>query len=342
MTHTISRRGALGGALGLGTLVLGRPHVARAAVKPPINIGYFVETKPTNIVKAQGLLEKATGQTVNWTEYGSGAEINAAIVAGGADIGFGSGSSPVAAAISQGLPVWLVGLVDNIGPAEELTVRSSAHIHSVADLKGRKVATPFGSTSHFRLLGLLKQNGLTQKDVTVIDLRGDAIVAAWSRGDIDGAYIWAPAKSKLLADGGSVFKTWDKLDAVGYVIADTIVARAGFAEQQPLAVTALLKVYGQALDFYRTQPDEAAKVVAKAAGVSPDVAAADLKEYDFISLADQLKPDWLGSQGKPGKFAEVLRHTAEFLVEQKSIKSAGPLATYQKAIHTEFLRQALA
>jgi hypothetical protein len=37
----------------------------------------------------------------------------------------------------------------------------------------------------------------------------------------------------------------------------------------------------------------------------------------------------------------VLRHTAEFLVEQKSIKSAGPLATYQKAIHTEFLRQAL-
>ena len=340
MMHNISRRGALGAVLGLGTLALARPHVATAA-KPPINIGYFVETKPTIIVKAQGLLEKATGQTVNWTEYGSGSEINAAIVAGGADIGFGSGSAPVAAAISQGLPVWLVGLVDNIGPAEELTVRASAHIHTAADLKGHKIATPFGSTSHFRLLGLLKQNGLTQKDVTVLDLRGDAIVAAWSRGDIDGAYIWAPAKSKLLADGGVVFKTWDRLDAAGYVIADTIVARAGFADQQPLAVTALLKAYGQALEFYRTQPDEAAKVVAKAAGVTPEVAAADLKEYDVISLADQLKPEWLGTSGHPGKFAEVLRHTAEFLVEQKSIKSAGPLATYQKAIHTEFLKQAL-
>jgi taurine transport system substrate-binding protein len=151
MPHTISRRGALGAALGLGTLALARPQVARAA-KPPINIGYFVETKPTNIVKAQGLLEKSTGQTVNWTEYGSGAEINAAIVAGGADIGFGAGSVPLASAISQGLPVQLVGLVDNIGPGEELTVRSSAHIHTVADLKGHKVATPFGSTSHFRLL----------------------------------------------------------------------------------------------------------------------------------------------------------------------------------------------
>jgi taurine transport system substrate-binding protein len=224
MTHNISRRATLGAALGLGALGLARPHVARAA-GAPINIGFFTETKPTNIVKAEGLLEKATGQTVAWTEYGSGAEINAAIVAGGADIGFGSGSSPVAAAISQGLPVQLVGLVDNIGPAEELTVRTAANIRTAADLKGHKVATPFGSTSHFRLLGLLKQNGLTQRDVTVIDLRPDAIVAAWSRGDIDGAYVWAPAKSKLLANGGSVLRTWGKLDAAAQQAAAGAAAR---------------------------------------------------------------------------------------------------------------------
>ncbi|CAH2598805.1 PhnD/SsuA/transferrin family substrate-binding protein [Rhodovastum atsumiense] len=341
MTFDPSRRAVLGTALGLATAVLARPWVARAA-KPPINIGFFTETKPTNLVRSQGLLEKATGQTVNWTEYGSGAEINAAIAAGGADIGFGSGSVPVAAAISQGLPVQLVGLVDNIGPAEELTVRTAANIRTVADLKGRKVAAPFGSTSHFRLLGLLKLNGLTQRDVTVLDLRGDAIVAAWTRGDIDAAYIWAPAKSKLLANGGTPFRTWDKLDAAGYVIADTILARTGFAEQQPQAVTALLKASGQTLDYYRAQPQQATAEIARTAGVSPEVAAADLKEYEFLSLSEQLKPEWLGPPGKPGRFAEVLRHTAEFLVEQKSIRSAAPLATYQKAIHTEYLKQALA
>jgi taurine transport system substrate-binding protein len=341
MTTDIRRRLLLGAGLGLAAVPLARPYVARAA-KAPITVAFFTETKPTNIVKAEGRLEKATGQEVKWIEVGSGAEINAAIAAGSTDIGLGSGSSPVAAGISQGLPLILVGLVDNIGPAEELTVRSAAHIRSVGDLKGKKVATPFGSTSHFRLLGLLKQNGLTQRDVTVIDLRPDAIVAAWSRGDIDGAYVWAPAKSKLLASGGEVFRTWDKLDAAGYVIADTIVARTGFAEQQPQAVAALLKVYGQALDFYRTKPEEAAVVVAKAAGVTPEVALADLREYDFVTLSDQLKPAWLGTPGKPGQFAEVLRHTAGFLVEQKSIKQAAPLATYQKAIHTEFLQQALA
>jgi taurine transport system substrate-binding protein len=139
-----------------------------------------------------------------------------------------------------------------------------------------------------------------------------------------------------------VLRTWDKLDAAGYVIADTIVARAGFAEQQPQAVAALLKVSGQTLDYYRTNPTEATIAIARTAGVSPEVAAADLKEYDFLSLRDQLKPEWLGTPGKPGKFAEVLRHTAEFLVEQKSIRSAAPLSTYQNAIHTEYLQQALA
>jgi len=38
----------------------------------------------------------------------------------------------------------------------------------------------------------------------------------------------------------------------------------------------------------------------------------------------------------------VLHRTAQFLAEQKSIKSAGPLSLYQKAIRTEFLKQALA
>lgn len=340
MTIKVTRRSMLASTLAASAIVLAKPYVAHAAGSP-INIGFFTETKPTNIVKAQGLLEKATGQAVNWTEYASGAEINAAIVAGGADIGFGSGSVPAASAISRKLPIHLVALVDNIGPAEELTVRTSAQIHAAADLKGKKIATPFGSTSHFRLLGLLKTNNLTQRDVSVIDLKPDAIVAAWTRGDIDGAYVWAPAKSKLLTSGGEVFKTWDKLDAAGYSIADTILVRDGFSKDQPDAVTALLKVYGQALDLYRNKPDEAAEVVAKAAGVSVDVATSDLKEYDFISLKDQLSPKWLGTPDQAGKFAEVLFHTAQFLVEQKSITKALPLEAYQKGIDVRFLQQAL-
>ena len=320
---------------------LARPWVARAAAPAQINLAFFVETKPTMIMKAQRLLEDATKLPVKWQEYGSGAEINAAILAGGADIGLAIGSSPVASAVSQGIPLQLVGLVDNIGGAEEMTVRKSANIRTPQDFVGKKVATPFGSTSHFRLLGFLTTNKLSLSQVNVLDMRPDAIVAAWTRGDIDAAYVWAPAKSKCLADGGEVFATASTMDAAGYVIADCIAARAGFAEAYPEGVVALLHGYGQSLDLYRTKPQEAAAIVAKEAGVSVEVALKDMAEYDFVSLSDQLTPKWLGSPGQGGRFDEVLSRTADFLVQQGSIRKAATLEALKKATHTEYLAKAV-
>jgi taurine transport system substrate-binding protein len=339
----ITKRDLLRAAAATAAVVpLARPWVARAAAPTQINLAYFVETKPTMILKAQHLLEDATKLPVKWTEYGSGAEINAAIIAGGADFGLAIGSSPVAAAVSQGIPLQLVGLVDNIGSAEEMTVRKAANIHTPQDFVGKKVATPFGSTSHFRLLGFLKTNNLSLSQVQVLDMRGDAIVAAWTRGDIDACYVWSPAKSKCLAAGGEAFPTAEKLDAAGYVIADCIAARTGFAEAYPEGVVALLHGYGQALELYRTKPQEAAQIVAKEAGVSAEVAAKDMAEYDFVSLKDQLTPAWLGAPGQGGKFDEVLKSTADFLVQQGSIRSAASLDALKKATHTEYLAKASA
>jgi taurine transport system substrate-binding protein len=263
-----------------------------------------------------------------------------AAVAKSLDIGLAIGSSPTAAGISQKLPYDLIGMVDNIGPAEDMIVRKAANISKPADFRGKKVATPFGSTSHFRLLGFLKVNNLTEKDVTVLDLKPDAEVAAWTRGDIDAAYVWSPAKAKMLAAGGDSFPTYKELDAKGYVIADLIVAGTEFSKAYPDAVTGFLRAYGNALEMWKTKPADAAAIVAKQAGVTPEVAKHDMEEYDFVTFDRQLSGDWLGAPGKAGKFAEVLKRTADFLVAQKSIKVAADLATFQKAINTTFLAQA--
>lgn len=340
-TSPLSRRRLLAGAAGLAAAA-GLPAGARAGATPTITIGYFVETKPTMIAKAQGWFEEATAAKINWVEMGSGAQINAGMVGGSLDIGIGIGSSPAAAGISQGIPYKVIAMLDNIGPAEEMTVRASENIRTPADFKGKKIATPFGSTSHFRLMGFLKTNGLTLSQVTVLDLPPEQIVAAWKRGDIDAAYVWSPAKAELLADGGAVFETYKELDAKGYVIADLFVARNAFATAHPSAVTGILKAYGRALDLYRSQPAEAAAIVGKAAGVSADVAAANLAQYDFVPLKTQLSAQWLGSPGHPGAFAAELQHTAQFLVGQKSIRRALALPAYQKGIDTTYLEAALA
>ncbi len=222
-----------------------------------------------------------------------------------------------------------------------MTVRTAANIKTPADFKGKKVATPFGSTSHFRLLGFLKTNGLTQKDVTVLDMKAGAIQAAWSRGEIDAAYVWPPARSKIAADGGTPYPTWQALDKAGYVIADLIIVRTAFAEQYPDAVVGFLKAYDRALTLWQTKPVDAAMIVAKQAGVTPEVATADMKEYDFVPLKEQATAAWLGEPGQAGKFATVLKGTSEFLVEQRSIKSSPPIETFHKAINTSYLKQAV-
>ncbi|HUZ63395.1 MAG TPA: ABC transporter substrate-binding protein [Acetobacteraceae bacterium] len=337
MTPRIPRRTLLAAGTAAALLPLAR---ARAAAPLKINVGYFVETKPTMIAKGLGWFAQDAKATINWLEMGSGAEINTGIAAGSIDIGMAIGSSPVAAGISQGLPYQLIGMVDNIGPAEEMTVRKAAHIRTPKDFIGKKVATPFGSTSHFRLMGFLALNHLSQSQVTVLDMSPAQIVAAWQRGDIDAAYVWAPAKSKILADGGAVFRTYDVLDKAGYVIADLFVASTGFASKNPGAVTGFLHAYGRALEMYRTQPDAAAKVVAKQAGVSVDVAKTDLAQYDFVPLKTQLLPQWLGQPGKPGQFDAVLVRTAQFLAQQKSIRSAAAIDAFRKATNTTFLANA--
>jgi taurine transport system substrate-binding protein len=334
-----TRRATLAGMAGLGAFAIGGR--ARAAAPDKVNVGFFTETKPTMIAKGLGWFDDGVKSKIAWTEMGSGAEINTAITAGSCDLGLATGSVATAAAISQGLPLTLIGMVDNIGPAEEMVVRTSANMKTPADFKGKKLATPFGSTSHFRLLGFLKTNGLTQRDVTVLDMKPAAIQAAWSRGEIDGAYVWAPAKSKILEAGGSLYSTAAPLEKAGYVIADLVVVRKAFAASYPDAVVGFLAAYGKALDMWLKKPDEAAEIVAKQAGVAVPVAMSDMKEYDFVPLNAQATSRWLGEPGKPGEFAKTLKNTADFLVEQRSIKSAPDLDAFYKNIDTSYIVKAL-
>src|SRR6202035_2968680 len=81
----------------------------------------------------------------------------------------------------------------------------------------------------------------------------------------------------------------------------------------PEAVTAMLVAYGRSLNMYKAKVDETSALVGRYAGVSTEVAKADMAEYEFISLKDQLTAAWLGEPGKPGKFAKVMKDTSDFL-----------------------------
>jgi taurine transport system substrate-binding protein len=45
--------------------------------------------------------------------------------------------------------------------------------------------------------------------------------------------------------------------------------------------------------------------------------------------------------GKPGKFAQVLKGTSDFLLAQKSIRSSPELAAFEKALNPSCLAKAV-
>ena len=103
--------------------------------------------------------------------------------------------------------------------------------------KGKKIATPFASTSHYSLLAALEDAGVDRDDVDIIDAEPDDIYAAWTPGDIDGAYVWNPNLAKIDHEGGKVLITSAELAEKGKTTYDLAVVTNSFADQYPAAVT---------------------------------------------------------------------------------------------------------
>ncbi len=336
------RRDILTASVGAGAgMAFGlKLKLARAAAPARIRIGTFDETNPTAMLQEAGWLSEVTKAKVEWHDVGSGGAFNTLAAAGGIDVGLGLGTAPLAAGLAVGIPYKVIAMCDNIAGAEEMTVRKSANIKTPQDFIGKTVAVPFGSTSNFRLVGFLTVHKLLGK-VKVIYMSPAQMVAAWKRGEIDAGYVWPPAKSKLLADGGEVYRTYIELDKAGYVIGDLIAVRTDFIDQHPDIVVALLKAYGKGIALWQHDEQKSAALVAKGTGLTPEEALADMKEYEFITLAQSLSPQWLGAPGKPGRLASVLHRTALFLHQQKSIANVPPLATFAAGIDSTPLDKVL-
>lgn len=67
-------------------------------------------------------------------------------------------------------------------------VRAGLPIHSVKDLKGRRIAVQKATIIHWSLINSLKQAGLSDNDVTLVDLKNADQLAAIAAGSVDAIY----------------------------------------------------------------------------------------------------------------------------------------------------------
>jgi len=307
-----------------------------------VTFAYQDMMNPFRWVQQTGEVEKATGYKINWRQFGGGGDVIRAMASG--DVAIGEvGSTGVATAISQGMDVELFWILEDIAAAEALVARNGSGVNTIADLKGKKIATPFVSTSHFQLLYALSKAGLKATDAQVLNMKPPEIAAAWARGDIDATFIWDPALAQV-KKSGKVLTTSGDICKQGACTFDGLVVTRKFAKENPEFMVALVKAIAKSDADYRgnakTWTGDAARVaaVAKWSGAKPEDVADAMALYGFPSLKDQASPAWLGG-GADGAAAKALAQQANFLKEQGRLQSVAP--DFSKFVTTEWVTRAM-
>ena len=311
---------------------------APAWAQKTVTFAYQDMMNPWRWVQQSQEIEKATGFKINWRQFGGGGDVIRAMASGDVQIGE-AGSSPIAAAASQGQDIKLFWILDDIADAEALIVRNGSGIDSLKDLIGKKVATPFVSTSHYQLLVGLKLAGVDPKGVNVLNLRPPEIAAAWQRGDIDAAFIWDPVLTKIKANGKPI-ATSASIGKQGHPTFDGLVVNSKWAAGNEAFVVALVKALAKADDDYRknaakwTVDSPQIKAIAKWSKADAKDVPAAIALYRFPTPAEQLSATWLG-----GGAAKALTDTAVFLKEQGRVQEVKP--NYGAFVSAAYVQKAL-
>ena len=292
-----------------------------------VTIGYQDMVVPYRMAQEAKALETATGYKVNWKQFGGGGEVIKAMASGAVQLGE-VGSAGISAAVSRGEPLELFWILDDIGDAEALIARKGSGITKVADLKGKRIAMPFNSTTHFHTMVALDQAKINPADVKILNMRPPEVRAAWLRGDIDATFIWDPVLAEAKKDGTVVITSGQITASTGKATFDGYVANKDWAKANRDFMVKFVKVMAEADAKYVASGKSwkvdgmEVKAVSKWSGSKPEDVPAAMALYKFPTAKAQAST-WLGG-GKASIAAKALAATAEFQLSQKQIEKMLP------------------
>jgi NitT/TauT family transport system substrate-binding protein len=147
---------------------------------------------------------------------------------------------------ASGIETRQIFQLDRSNGADGLAVRNN--IATIKDLKGKTIgASAPGTAPYFTLAWILKKNGLTPKDVTIVNLEPGPAAQAFVAGQNDGAATYEPYLSTIRDNpaAGKIIAT--TLDYP--MIMDTVGCTPKFLGDNPSVGKALAKSYFETLEL---------------------------------------------------------------------------------------------
>ncbi|GAB2814413.1 NitT/TauT family transport system substrate-binding protein [Lentzea nigeriaca] len=227
-----------------------------------VRLGYFpnVTHAAALIGVEKELFKKELGSTKLTTQtFNAGPDEVNALLGESLDIAYiGSGPAINAYAKSKGEAVKLISGATSGGAA----LVTKPEINSIEDLKGKTIATPqLANTQDVALKKYLAGKNLTGQ-VTVQNVENAQTLDLFKKGDIQAAWVPEPWSSRIVAEAGAKVLIDEKtLWEGGQFPTTVIIVRTKFLQEHPETVEAVLKGHVAAVDWAKSNADDAKKAV---------------------------------------------------------------------------------
>lgn len=241
--------------------------------------------------------------------------------------------SDTLAPVSKGLPLKAVLVNDNSFGGDGIVVKPE--YNSLADLKGKKVATELGTVDHLLLVTALDRFGMKESDIEYTNMTVNDAGPAFISGNLDAAVIWEPFLNKAITEGKGKL-IFSSADTPG-LIPDLLVFNEKILKERPEDVKKVLMAWFDAMEWWKQNPEEGNAILAKKAEVSPEEYKQIVSSIKLFTLQDNIKAfsksdslEYLGTSGVK---------TANFLKDKGMLEM---IPDVEAILEPSFVRQIVA
>jgi len=298
-----------------------------------ITVAYFLEWPTANqVAQMEQTYDKELGVKVNWRAFGNGNEMTQAMVSGDVQIAYSQGFVPFVVGVSTGAPLRLVGVAVTYAENDLCIVHKDAGItkENAKDLEGKKVASPIGNVTHYKLLRTLDHLGVDPNKINLVQMNPPDGAVAMARGDVAMACGFGGALNRM-RQFGEPLMTGAEQEAIGINTFDIVSVTEDFAKEHPDLVKKFMEVTEKANAAYKANPDAAYGIIGQAAGMDTQATKDYMANFGFPSAEDQLGSNWLG-----GGVQEMTKGVADVMVGAGGMDKA--LDDYSAFVDSSYLK----
>lgn len=160
---------------------------------------------------------------------------------------------------ARGADLVVLAVGDQSAGADGIVARP--WIDTVARLRGRRVGVARGTYSEYLLSVVLRMEGITFSDVTLVDIRAEEAADRIGSGAVDAVVTWEPALAEAL-ERVKGRKLWDSSAIPG--ISPTVIAvRRSVARERRADLQRVMRAWKRATEFLDREPEAAYAIVAR-------------------------------------------------------------------------------